>query len=159
MTAYHFVRMESTLSEIGHVVQECDAILIIVNLSRYYQIDDNQRPRIMNDLDLYESVITSGLLKNMAIFLIFVQSTTFKEDLSTHPLKVYFPDYSGQRAEEFISAQFEKIQSRDIVSDSAHRVTYSQWRHPEDARGITNWIYVVVREAKNQNMLRSSGLI
>jgi hypothetical protein len=159
LTAYHFVRMESALSDLGHVVQDCDAILIVINLSCYHQIDDNQRPRIMNELDLFESVITSDSLKNMALFLIFVKSPIFEHDLSTHPLKVYFPDYPGQDAEAFISAQFEKIRSKDIVGVPALRDTYSLWTHPGDAHTITRWIYAVIQEAIKQKVLRSIGLI
>lgn len=159
LSTYHFVRMKSTLSEFGSVVHDCHAILIIINLSRYHQIDDNQRPRIMNDLDLFESVMTSGLLKNKAIILVFVKSAMFRQDLLTHPLKVYFPDYYGQDAEAFIARQFEEIKSRNITNISVHSQTYSLWTHPEDARTITRWIYAILQEAMKHEELRFAGLI
>jgi hypothetical protein len=140
VTTYHFVGMKSAVDELGCVVDDCDSTLTIIDLSRYHEIESNQRPRIINDLELFESITTASSLKNMSRCLIFITTTTLEQDLATHPLEAYFPDYSGQQAELFIPAQFKKIHEKNIAGVTKGSNVFWEWMEPGDA-GLLTCVY------------------
>jgi GTPase SAR1 family protein len=137
-------------------------ILFIVNLGGYATVlfEDETKNRLMEELDVFEGVVSKPPFNKTEIFLVLNKKDLFEEQLRKVPLTKCFPEYAGgddvHAALKFVEDQFRKRlpAGRDLAG--VHAVSA---RFKKDIKAAFEEVKVEITKGKKQEVTRAVELI
>ncbi len=139
--------------------QQANACLFVCSLAGYnrFLLEDTEKLRIHEALDLFEDVVNQRALSRIPIILFLNKVDLFEKDLKTVSLQQAFPQYSGEndnldQAVDFVKSRFRKKlkdRNRDLIMHTTCATDTDQ----------VGKIFDSVIEIVVKQQLRSAGLL
>lgn len=140
-----------------HCFEDVTAIIFCVAMSEYDQVlhEDETTNRMQESLKLFDSICNNKWFLDTSIILFLNKKDLFEEKIKRSPLKICFPEYTGeqnyQEAAAFVQAQFEaKNKSND-------KEIYCHMTCATDTTNI-QFVFDAVTDVIIANNLRNCGL-
>ncbi|KAI5287996.1 Guanine nucleotide-binding protein alpha-2 subunit [Ascosphaera aggregata] len=140
-----------------HCFENVTAIIFCVALNEFDQVllENKQRNRLLESLDLFGSVINSRWFMRTGIILFMNKIDLFPMALERSLLSDYFKEYTGPNDPE-PAAKF--ILWRFTCENRAHLTIYPHLTQATDTRNIQH-VFDVVSQTLLQNALKDTGII
>eukprot|EP00455_Lapot_gusevi_P030910 TRINITY_DN3332_c0_g1_i2.p1 TRINITY_DN3332_c0_g1~~TRINITY_DN3332_c0_g1_i2.p1 ORF type:complete len:363 (-),score=69.57 TRINITY_DN3332_c0_g1_i2:347-1435(-) len=142
-----------------HCFENVTAILFLASLSEYDQVlmEYNHRNRMVESLDLFESIVNKPWFRQTAIILFLTKQDIFKKKIMQVELSLYFPYYSGP-PHDYSSALAFIQECYFERNNNPSKVIYC---HVTDATDTTQiaFVWKAARHIILQQNLNRSGLL
>ncbi|XP_058972851.1 guanine nucleotide-binding protein G(o) subunit alpha-like [Pocillopora verrucosa] len=164
---FDFKRLHFKLFDVGgqrserkkwiHCFEDVTAIIYCVALSAYDLTlqEDETTNRMEESLKLFESIVNNRWFVETSVILFLNKKDLFEEKISTSPLTICFPDYSGPNTYEagclYIRKQFEAKNLNDEKEIYVHLTCAT------DTDNIT-FVFNAVTDTIIANNLKGCGL-
>lgn len=164
---FDFKRLHFKLFDVGgqrserkkwiHCFEDVTAIIYCVSLSAYDLTlqEDETTNRMEESLKLFESIVNNRWFVETSVILFLNKKDLFEEKITTSPLTICFPDYSGPNTYEdgcaYIRKQFEAKNLNDEKEIYVHLTCAT------DTHNIT-FVFNAVTDTIIANNLKGCGL-
>jgi len=140
-----------------HCFESVTSIIFCTALSEYDQVllEESRQNRMIESLDLFESVINSRWFLRTSIILFLNKIDVFKQKLPKIPLERYFQEYTGGAD---INKAAKYILWRFMQKNRARLSVYPHLTQATDT-GNVRLVFAAVKETILQNALKDSGIL
>ena len=91
--------------------REIESLLYVFSVVSYCQTmeESPMTNRLVDAIELYESLMKNPLLKPMSVVILFNKNDLLAEKFKSHPPKNYFPDFKGETELDFLNFVRDKM--------------------------------------------------
>jgi len=148
-----------------HCFESVTAVIFVAALSEYDQMlyEDETVQRVTEALTLFEEVCNSRWFKRTSMILFLNKSDLFREKVQKKPLRMFFPDYTGDESYEqqavFMKNLFEsRNKSQDAMNPQSMKKIYTHITCAMDTSNI-RVVFNVVKDIIIRANLEAAGLM
>lgn len=141
-----------------HCFDSVRAVLFIVNLAGWNQVlfEDNNRNRLEESLQLFETVTKNPLFAETPIFLFLNKKDLFEKQIQAEDMKIQFPDYTGgkdlHKALQFVKDKFhERLPPKKKVY-----IEFVSARLKSDIRQAFNSVKKILYEDHREQLIKQA---
>jgi len=140
-----------------HCFDNVTAVLFVADMAAYDRklYEDEKVNRIEETLNLFENICNSKWFRTISIILFLNKVDIFKEKIVRSPLKVGFPEYTGENTFEVASAYMEQ---EFLKRNHYKKPIYCHMTCATDTRNVSV-VFNGVKDIVVRGALESSGLI
>jgi len=140
-----------------HCFDNVTAVLFVADMAAYDRklYEDEKVNRIDETLNLFENICNTKWFKEISIILFLNKSDLFKEKIVYSPLKVGFPEYTGENKFEPASVYMEQ---EFLKRNHIKKPIYCHMTCATDTRNVSV-VFNGVKDIVVRGALESSGLM
>lgn len=132
-----------------HQLESVPTVIFIVDLSAYNEDETPEMTFLTHNIECFEAVVNTRWFMKSQFLLLLGGMDSFAEKLKTHPLRRYFPDYTGgEKADDasaYILAQYTKASRQDTRIDPYF---LGDWKDEGDANVLDEVFNVITGKYK-----------
>jgi len=140
-----------------HCFDNVTAVLFVADMAAYDRklYEDEKINRIEETLNLFENICNSKWFRDISVILFLNKCDLFKEKITRSPLKIGFPEYTGENTFEPASAYMEQ---EFLKRNHYKKPIYCHMTCATDTRNVSV-VFNGVKDIVVRGALESSGLL